>query len=158
MNIRKALAADAQAIFDLRNRSIRCLCKGFYPDDLLLRWTEGVVPSRRFVEFVSQLIYVAESSDRIVGCGAVSLIDGKIDAVFVDPDHAGNGIGRKVMQFLEEVAIESGSTATLHLEASLNAMPFYTKLGFAVDSPSLYISPRGFSLECIKMSKTLDDH
>ncbi|MFZ6686770.1 GNAT family N-acetyltransferase, partial [Undibacterium sp. SXout11W] len=106
----------------------------------------------------SQLIYVAESSDRIVGFGAVSLIDGKIDAVFVDPDHAGSGIGRTVMQFLEEVAIESGSTATLHLEATLNAMPFYTKLGFAVDSPSLFISPRGFSLECIKMSKTLDDH
>lgn len=155
MNIRKALASDAQAIFDLRNRSIRRLCKGFYQDDLLFRWTEGVVPSSEFVEFVSQLMYVAESSGRVIGCGAVSLLDGKVDAVFVDPDHAGNGIGRKVMQLLEEIAVEGGSTETLHLEATLNATPFYAKLGFSVDSASLYISPRGFSLECIKMSKSL---
>lgn len=158
MNIRKALASDAQAVFDLRNSSIRCLCRGFYPDDLLSRWTAGGGPSPEFVGFVSQLIYVVECFDSIIGCGAVDPIDGKIDAVFVHPDHVGNGVGRKVMELLEKVATDSGSTETLYLEATLNAAPFYRKLGFSGDSPSLYVSPRGFSLECIRMSKTLGDH
>jgi len=139
MKIRKALASDAQAVFDLRNRSIRRLCRGFYSDDLLVRWTDGVTASPEFIEFVSQLMYVAETFDGIVGCGAVSLIDGKIDAVFVDPDHAGNGIGRKMMQRLEEIGIESGAAETLYLEATLNAAPFYRKLGYSYESPSLYI-------------------
>lgn len=156
MNLRKALASDAQAIFDLRNCSIRSLCKGFYSDDLLSRWTEGVGPSPEFMEFVSQSIYVIESQSTIIGCGALSLIDGKIDAVFVDPDHVGNGIGRHVVQFLEKIAKENGSTM-LQLEATLNAASFYRRLGFTGDVVSLYQSPRGFSLECIKMSKALFD-
>ena len=155
MRIRKAIAPDAQAVFDLRNSSIRSLCKGFYPDDLLVQWTDGTEPTAGFTEFVSQLMYVVESGGAIVACGAIDLADGKLDAVFVEPQYKNNGIGRKLMQFLERIAKEDGAKWPLHLDATLNAAPFYRKLGFVGDTPSQYHSPRGFALDCIRMEKAL---
>lgn len=158
MQIRKATASDAQAVFDLRSISIRSLCKGFYPDDLLMQWTDGTHPSAGFTEFVSQVVYVVETNGTIVACGAIDKPTSQIDAVFVDPQYKNNGIGRKVMQFLEEIAMEHRVKSPLRLEATLNAAPFYRKLGFYGEALSQYHSPRGFTLDCIKMEKALSGH
>ncbi len=155
MQIRKATSSDAQAVFDLRNSAIRRLCQGFYPDELLMKWTDGSQPSAGFTEFVSQIMYVAEVGDTIVGCGDLDLANSKIDAIFVAPEHKQSGIGRRIMQFLEQVAIENGIKGPLQLDATLNAASFYRKLGFTGEGLSQFHSPRGFSLDCIKMEKAL---
>jgi GNAT superfamily N-acetyltransferase len=155
MQIRKATASDAQVLFDLRTVSIKALCKDFYPEELLIKWTDGTHPSVGFTEFVAQLMYVVEVGDIIVGCGAINLANGQIDAIFVDPARKNSGIGRRIMQFLEELALESGMQGPLRLEATLNAAPFYRKMGYVGDELSQYHSPRGFSLDCIRMKKAL---
>lgn len=155
MQIRKATCSDAQAVFDLRNAAIWRSCKGFYPDELLMKWTDGSQPSAGFTEFVSQLMYVAEASDSVIGCGGINLENGQIDAIFISPAHINRGIGRKIMHFLEELAIANGIQGPLYLEATLNAAPFYRKLGFVGEKLSQFHSPRGFSMDCIKMEKPL---
>jgi N-acetylglutamate synthase-like GNAT family acetyltransferase len=157
MQIRKAVSLDAQAVFDLRNTSIRGLCKGFYPDELLVKWTSGTEPSVGFTDFVCKYMYVAEVGGTVVGCGAIDLAKGQIDAVFVTPECAKSGVGRKIMQFLEKVAIENGLNGQLQLDSTLNAASFYRKLGFTGEGLSQYHSPRGFSLDCVKMQKILSD-
>lgn len=155
MKIRKATDTDAEAVLRLRNDSIRKLCEGFYSKEVLSRWTDVDEPSPEFIEFVRQLLYVVESEGIIVACGAIDWTTSKIDAVFVAPQHKNKGIGREIVEFLEGVAIQNSAPGPLIVEATLNAAPFYRKLGFIGESISQYHSPRGFSMDCVEMKKTL---
>lgn len=82
-HIRKALSADAQAILDVRNAAIRSGSRGFYPDGLIERWTEGETPSAGFANAVQAAFYVAELKGQMVGTGALDAASGKLDAIFV---------------------------------------------------------------------------
>lgn len=153
MMFRKATADDAPAAWEIRNAAIRHACKGFYPDDLLERWTAGEMTDA-FVEFVVQQFYVATVDGAVAGTGFVNLGDGRIDALFVRPDMMGKGIGKRILAFCEERGRAAGLTE-LTLDSTLNAAPFYRRCGFVGDAVSVYQSPRGFSLDCIPMTKRL---
>jgi GNAT superfamily N-acetyltransferase len=56
----------------------------------------------------------------------------QIDAIFVRPSHIGQGIGRKMLDFLEHLARSHGLTS-LKLDATLNAAPFYRRCGWIGD-------------------------
>jgi N-acetylglutamate synthase-like GNAT family acetyltransferase len=152
--IRKAQSQDAQAVLECRNAAIRAASKGFYPDDLIARWTEGDSPSAGFCAAVQDVFYVAESDGRVVGTGALDVASGKLDAIFVSPEHMRTGVGRSMLQFLEQLA-RGHQLDVLHLESSLNAVDFYVRNGFESLGNSQYVSPRGFSLDCVLMQKRL---
>jgi len=84
----------------------------------------------------------------------IDLVTGKIDAVFVEPESMGRGIGRAVMAHLEGLAINRG-LGDIHLDATLNAAPFYRVLGFKGDGRVIYKSSLGVSLACVPMIKQL---
>ncbi|SLM64159.1 MULTISPECIES: GNAT family N-acetyltransferase [Dickeya] len=153
VTFRKAMRTDAHAAFALRNRAIIQGCAEHYPPDSLQRWAGGPL-SQSFENTVTDRFYLAEHAQRIVATGMINLDNGMIDAIFVEPDVMGQGIGRAMMQYLEGKARSAG-LKELHLEASLNAAAFYHSLGFCGDEPSLHHSPRGFSLACIPMVKSL---
>lgn len=151
--LRKATPADTQAVFDLRSAAILHGSRGHYPDELLARWTDGA-PGEGFQAFVADHCYVLEVNSHIAACGAISCQDGQIDAVFVSPEHMGQGLGRQVVAFLEQLAHEAG-LLEVHLQSTLNAAPFYRSQGFVGDALAPYHSPRGFSLDSIPMRKRL---
>ena len=153
LTIRKATADDAAAAWEIRSAAIRHACKGFYADELLALWTVGemTVP---FVEFVAQKFHVATVNGSVVGTGVIDLGTGQMDAIFVRPDMMGQGIGKRVIAFLEELGRSAG-LAELKLDATLNAAPFYRCCGFVGDAVGVYRSPRGISLDCIPMTKRI---
>jgi len=57
----------------------------------------------------------------------IDLAGNEIDALFVDPDCGGRGIGLTLMQAMEALA---DPARPLVLSASLNAVPFYRRCGF----------------------------
>ena len=61
--------------------------------------------------------------------GTVSRDGNQVYAMFVDPDRAGHGIGRRLMQHIEHLAAEEGHD---YLEggASITARDFYLRLGY----------------------------
>ncbi|MFZ6749955.1 GNAT family N-acetyltransferase [Undibacterium sp. Ren11W] len=154
--IRKALLSDAQAIHDIRNAAICAGSSGYYSPDLIARWTEGDLATAGFCEAVRNSFYVAELGGQVVGTGAIDIASGKLDAIFVSPSHMKTGLGRTMLQFLEQLAIANG-IASLHLESTLNAERFYTRNGFSRVRNAKYESPRGFSLDCIVMKKVLQN-
>ena len=99
--------------------------------------------------------YVALLESKIIGAGAIDLNSGRIDAMCVDPEYIGTGTGKRLMRYLETLARE-GHMKRLHLESSLNAVPFYQACGFICLKEAQYQSPRGFSLDCILMEKKLE--
>jgi GNAT superfamily N-acetyltransferase len=153
LTIRKATADDAAAAWAIRNAAIRQACRGFYADELLEQWTAGEMTDE-FIEFVVQQFYVATVNGVVVGTGMIDLSDGRLDAVFVQPDMMGKGIGERIVAFCEDLGRRAGLTR-LKLDSTLNAAPFYRRCGFVGDVIGVYRSPRGISLDCISMTKQI---
>ena len=151
--IRKATIDDALMTFAIRRAAIRARCRDHYPWQDLEKWTSGEM-SETFAKRVADQFYVAVTPEQIVGTGMIDLATGKIDAVFVEPEYMGRGVGRAIMAHLEGLAI-SGGLRDIHLDATLNAAPFYRAMGFEGDGRLVYESSLGVSLTCVPMIKRL---
>ncbi len=85
-----------------------------------------------------------------MGYGVIDLAGNEVDALFVEPDRSGQGIGRRLLERLEAL---SDPQRDLRLSASLNAVPFYLHGGFSADGEALYPHPSGIALACMQMHK-----
>ena len=74
-------------------------------------------------------VLVAEADGDLVATG--SLLDGEIFAVFVHPDRQGAGLGKALMERLEEDARTAGVTESV-LSVSLPSKRFYEGLGYEI--------------------------
>jgi len=153
LSIEKAKREDAPTAWKIRNAAILNQCAGHYSVDNLKAWTSGDL-SEDFVKVVEKHFYVARSNNEIVGTGMISVETGKIDAIFVHPAHMRRGIGAKIVEHLEIIALGHG-LETLTLDSTLNAVAFYRSCGFEGNEVGAYISPRGLSLDCIPMVKVI---
>jgi ribosomal protein S18 acetylase RimI-like enzyme len=75
--------------------------------------------------------FVAESDRRVVGVLTTTTYDGLafLGAVIVSPDLRGKGVGRAMMDAALD-HLRAKGVRTVRLNAYLNAIPFYEKLGF----------------------------
>jgi len=75
--------------------------------------------------------FVAESDRRIVGVLTTTTYDGLafLGAVIVSPDLRGKGVGRTMMEAALD-HLRGNGVRTVRLNAYLDAIPFYEKLGF----------------------------
>jgi GNAT superfamily N-acetyltransferase len=153
VRIRKARADDAAAAWKIRNAAILNQCDGHYPAEDLARWTGGDITDG-FIQFVAEQFYVATVSNVVVGTGMIDRATGRVDGIFVRPDMMRRGIGRQMMQYLEDIGRAAG-LSSLSLDSTLNAAEFYRRCGFAGDVVGIYHSPRGIALECVPMTKSL---
>lgn len=87
-----------------------------------------IIPDAEFDDDACRPI-VAENGDSVVGWGSVHLNENTLAATFVAPEYAGKGIGRALVEKLEEMARKEG-LEQLTVPASLNAVGFYETLGF----------------------------
>lgn len=79
------------------------------------------------------LVYV---DDKPVGTGRVRIVEGvaKLERICILPSHRQTGLGREILNRLEEIAREKGVLkAKLHAQAQ--AEGFYKKLGYSTVSP-----------------------
>ncbi len=155
ISIRKANENDAQAAWDIRNAAIHSECTDHYPPESLKIWTDGEM-TEQFIKYVVDKCYIATLDDHIVGIGMIDLESGKVDAMFVHPSKMGTGVGRRILSYLEKLAMKAGLTHLL-LESTVNAAPFYRACGFVGETLAKYESPRGVSLDCIPTKKSLRD-
>ena len=87
--------------------------------------------------------YVVEENDTIVGCGAIgpywgSETESSLFNIFVSPEYQGKGIGRKIVETLEQDEYFLRANR-VEVPASITAVNFYRKLGYdyknGVDRP-----------------------
>ena len=79
--------------------------------------------------------YVACDGDTVVGCGGItgywgSTEESYLTSIFVLPDYQGKGVGRKIVEALEEDAYFRRAWRT-EVGSSLTAVSFYRKMGYA---------------------------
>lgn len=91
--------------------------------------TDGTDRYVNAIEESSTELVVAESDDRVVGFGELDVETGEIEALFVDPQRDGEGIGSSILSHFEQ-RLRSYGFEVARLRAVLNATGFYKKHGY----------------------------
>lgn len=94
---------------------------------------------------------VAESSGAVAGLGALS--GNEVKRLYVDPKCQGSGVGKSLMNALEEEARGHGC-AELITESSPSAVNFYERLGYQ-KLEEVSFSKGEAQFRCVRMRKSL---
>ena len=95
--------------------------------------------------------YVVKENGKIIGCGGIgaywgSLTESWIYTIFVDPDNQRKGVGRKIIEFLENDEYAKRANR-IEIHAAMSAIPFYRKLGYEHKNGQLNYADGHFDLE-----------
>ncbi|MCO6441650.1 MAG: GNAT family N-acetyltransferase [Nitrococcus mobilis] len=78
----------------------------------------------------------------------------ELRAVYVDPRVGRCGIGGRILEELERLALAHGIPA-LHLDSSVNAEAFYSQNGYEVVEKGVHRLSGGAEMACVRMKKSL---
>jgi putative acetyltransferase len=127
ITVRQATADDAERVLDVKRAAIRGVAWDTYDDDQLDAWApdeDDRDAFERVLDRADVFVLVATIEEEIAGYGVLNADAGRIDALFVHPDHVREGIGSTLLGQLELVA-EMRAIRELVVIASVNAVPFY---------------------------------
>ena len=168
ISLRKATEADTSELYRIHTSAIRETCSSHYNEQQVTAWVGRQNPGRYLIFVRRGEIIVAQDKDgQIVGFGhsmpdsmlTLEEKDGlqavQIKGLFIDPKYITKGIGSRIIEYLEERAVEEGAEM-LTVISSMNAINFYTKCGFVPLSEftELKLTDDIF-LQCKKMAKKL---
>ena len=149
MVIRRMKDSEAQAVSRLIRTTIGISNKKDYPEELMDELIAAETPEHVLERASWTHFYVVQEAEEIIGCGAIGPYWGKEDesslfTIFVHPDYQGKGIGRLIVETLEqdEFALRA---KRIEIPASITGLPFYRKMGYSfkdgrdtVDEEHLY--------------------
>ena len=152
--VRRAEIEDARAIRVVHVEAIRALCAGHYAPAEIEAWTAPRPETHYDKAIRGKEFYVAEDDGRVVGFAVLNRDESEVEAVYVSPRAARRGVGRSLIAALEARAQAHGLKG-LHLCASLNAVEFYERAGFARGELTAHRLPGGVEIACVRMTKGL---
>lgn len=129
---RQAQPSDAAAILTLKQAAIDSIDSDQYTGAELDAWRPGddALPAfERAIESDRFVVKLAVVDGDAAGYGVLNVPENRIDAVFVHPEHRGQGIASSLVGQLELQAQMHGISA-LKIVASLNAKSFYSSLNY----------------------------
>ena len=127
ISLHQAHLGDLDEIHRIRRAAILGIESDEFSMSFLRGWAERRVPEY-FMPRVSQgLVVLAEVDGVSAGWG--SSAKNKIEGVYVDPSAGQSGVGRCLITRLEADIAQRGY-GSAELAASLNAVSFYTRLGY----------------------------
>lgn len=142
---------DADRLWALRTRCVRELCSAAYPPEVIAPWSASPPPAHYHALIAQGGCIVAEDAQgRLLGYAVIDRDGNEIDALFVDPDCGGRGIGMRLMGAMQALA-DPGRP--LVLSASLNAVTFYQRAGFVALREETYPHPSGIALASVRMQR-----
>ena len=153
--IRRATAADSEAIYQVHRDSVEQLCGTHYDARQIAMWLDGRTPAVYHAAIARGQLWVAERGGII---GFVEIDGHELSKLFIAGAHSGQGVGARLLD-VALAAIAASGAAQTYLEATLGAVAFYERHGFHITG-SGYFS-RGNSserIEIVKMERPCGDH
>lgn len=135
VSIRQANRGDAEAISLIIVSALRASNAGDYSPEIIARLEKNFDPQAIEALLEKRRVYVAFMSGHIVG--TASLEASSVRTVFVAPEMQGCGVGRRLLQEIENTARIAG-LPVLTVQSSVTAEPFYSKLGFTLVGDHYY--------------------
>jgi predicted GNAT family N-acyltransferase len=129
LTLRPARAGDGEAVFEVTRLSAAGLARNHYSAEQIAGWMGERTPAYYEDLIAHGRMVVAERGGVIVGF--VDAVPGELTRLFILPDAAGNGLGRRLLQIGIEHA-RHGFDGSIRIEATLNAVEFYKHFGFKV--------------------------
>lgn len=95
--------------------------------------------------------YVIKETGKIIGCGGIDAYldrttESRINTVFIAPEYQHKGIGKTLIEFLENDEYAKRANR-LEIHAAISAIPFYRKLGYEHKNGTLNYHDGMFDLE-----------
>jgi ribosomal protein S18 acetylase RimI-like enzyme len=148
--IRLATPQDIPELGRLHHASIRELCGRAYAPEQIEAWIASLTPEAYRLMLSMQRVVVAEREGQLAGFGSHDPAQGFIHASYVKPELAQQHFGTSLLKDMEA---HTPTALPLHLHATLNAVGFYEKYGFARGELGSNQLPSGVELPCIHMMK-----
>ena len=148
--LRLAKISDAPEILQTRIAAIRAHASSHYPAAEIEDRCTSRTAETYHAAIEQQTMIVEEVNESVVAFGQLNPETAFIDAVYVSPHQSRQGIGLKILRALEAMAIKHGIKA-LTLEASLNAVEFYRRAGYAPVVEEEYASNSKTSSTTLRM-------
>ena len=159
MNFRALTSADAEEVLQLHYAAVHETARDDYSLEILDKWSPPVDVDRIGIflknpDNETRIVVVDEDDKSIIAFGCIIPEKSELRACYVLPSKTKQGVGRKVMQYLEKIAIDEG-VDNLELESSITAKVFYEKCGYVVLQKASHPMRLGGTMDCYKMSKRL---
>ena len=151
IELRPATLADIDAMWALRTRCVREVCRSHYPPAVIEAWSASPAPAT-YPQLIASggAVLAEDAGGRLLGFGMVDLAGSEFDGLFVAPEAQGTGLGARLLRALEA---KLPSATRIHLAAALNAVAFYSAQGYVVLQQGSYAHPSGIALACVYMEK-----
>ena len=134
MIIRRFEESDAEAVSQLIRVTVEISNKKDYPEELMDELIRTETPEHVLGRSGWTHMYVVLDGEKIIGCGAIgpywnSETESSLFTIFVLPEYQRKGIGRMIMETLEEDEYFLRAER-IEIPASLTGVPFYLKMGY----------------------------
>ena len=126
MQIRRAEAADEDALASIRRRAILTLAVPTMSREQAERWAARGAVDRVVRAMREHDVWVAVEG---IAIGWVEVDGDRIAALYVSPSCSRRGVGSALLTFAE-VFIRSSGYTTARLESSQNALDYYLRRGY----------------------------
>lgn len=127
LSFRAARHEDAETVFSITKASIAGLGGASYSRDQIENWM-GARTSAFYEELIAKgRMTVCEHEGVVVGF--VDAEPGEVTRLFILPEAAGVGLGRRLLK-IGIAQARMGHSGPIRLEATINAEGFYQKCGF----------------------------
>ena len=133
MLIRRFQTTDAQAVSDMIAMTLRISNIKDYTPEMMEECVKSQSPDNLIQRAGWTHFYVVEEGSDIIGCGAIGPYWGKEDesslfTIFVRPDMQGKGIGRSIIETLEQDEFFLRAKR-VEIPSSITGLNFYKKFG-----------------------------
>lgn len=125
--LRPARPGDGAAVFSVTHESVRGLARGAYSPEQIEGWMGARTPAFYEGLIAQGRMVVAERKGVVVGF--VDAEPGEVTRLFLLPQVAGAGLGRRLLE-VGIAAAQAGHDGPIRLESTRNAEGFYRRHGF----------------------------
>ncbi len=157
LTIRPLGPQDAENFLRLHHAAVHDTASADYAPDVLDAWS-GPVNAERIAKFrenpEDEVRIGAFDGGTMAGLGVLAPQSGELRACYVHPDYGRMGVGRRIVDGLEQVASGMG-IGSLTLDSSITAEKFYASLGYETVLRGSHKLADGSFMPSIKMQKML---
>ncbi len=155
IHIRRALDHDAPRLHTCFQQAILHSTSDYYDEQTRLAWSQQLsitTFTERVTNTIDWCIWLAECDNNPAGFISLNRTNAFIEQCYVHPHFMGKGIGRMLVDTLEQYAYSIG-LKTLTVNASLTASQFYSKQGYRAEYTLAYPLSDTLHMEVIRMKK-----
>lgn len=155
VNIRRAEVDDIEHFKEVVESSITVLCKDHYSQDQINGLLKQYPVPELYKRWLNErILLVAEKDSKIVGFAQFDPAIAAIEAVHVLPECTHLGIGRRLVEEIENIA-SAMNIKRIVLESSINADKFYAKCGYVRKGLAKFTCNNGVELKTVTYEKQL---